>query len=249
MFFVSGNPMKNITKGRAYRYYKGYPVCTLFSGGKDSTFALHWAVLKGFDVKCLLTIKPQSSESWMFHYPLIELTRLQAKSIGIPHLYYTSSGTKEEVDDLYRGFRQAIKRYGIKGMVTGALLSDYQRMNINMIAEELGLNIYSPLWRKRQDCYMRELVRDGFSFMIISISVYGLPSKFLGKILDNDDIEDIIMRAKIYGFNPAFEGGEAETFVVDAPLFKKVIRITGTPIQINEYNWKYMVKDAWLEDK
>ena len=241
--------MINTVIEREDKYYKGYPVCSLFSGGKDSTFALHWAVLKGFDVKCLLTIKPKSRESWMFHYPLIELTKLQAISMDIPQLYYTSSGIKDEINDLYRGFQQAVEKYGIEGIVTGALLSDYQRMNINIVAEELGLKVYSPLWRKGQDTYMRDLIRDGFSFVIISISVYGLPSKFLGKILNINDIEDIIKMAKMYGFNPAFEGGEAETFVVDAPLFKKVIRISGRPIKINEYTWKYVVEDAWLENK
>ncbi|HIQ23913.1 MAG TPA: ATP-binding protein, partial [Pyrodictium delaneyi] len=31
--------------------------CSMFSGGKDSTYALHWAALHGFDVCCLLSLR------------------------------------------------------------------------------------------------------------------------------------------------------------------------------------------------
>ncbi|RLI99735.1 MAG: diphthine--ammonia ligase [Candidatus Aenigmatarchaeota archaeon] len=196
-------------------------VASLFSGGKDSTYAVHWAKLKGLNVKCLITIEPARQDSWMFHRPLIELTKVQAKLMNIPQIYVRSSeGVATELFILKQTLSDAISKYDIEGIVTGALLSDYQRMRINFIAEELGLPVYSPLWRKDQAEYMRELVRDGFKFIITSISVMGLSRDFIGKIVDEYIIERIIEVAERYGFNPAFEGGEAETLVVEAPLFK-----------------------------
>ena len=56
-------------------------VASLFSGGKDSAFALWWAQMQGWDVAELVTVLPDSSESWMFHYPATEWTKLQAEAM------------------------------------------------------------------------------------------------------------------------------------------------------------------------
>ncbi len=226
-------------------------VCVLFSGGKDSTFAYHWAVLHGFDVACLITLRPEASDSWMFHYPCIDLTQLQAEAIGLPQIAAHTSGKRDvELEDLKNVLREAIHRFRVKGVVTGALLSDYQRMNINIICEELGLRTYSPLWRKNQENYMRELVEFGFKIVITSISVLGLTPDFLGKVLTIEDVERIIELSRKYGFNPAFEGGEAETLVVDAPLFRKRIIIEECDIvRESEHVWRLNIKRAKLVDK
>ena len=225
-------------------------ICSLFSGGKDSTYALHWALLKGFQVVCLLTLQPRREDSWMFHRPGVELTKLQAKALDIPLIYTYTSGIKDkELEDLKRGLREAIKIYGIEGIVTGALLSDYQRMAISMLCEELGLKTFSPLWRKNQEEYMRALVREGFKFIITSINTFGLSSDFIGKIISHSDVENIIALAKKYGFNPAFEGGEAETLVLDAPLFKKSLKIEGRIRKTGEYSYIFEITAAKLVEK
>lgn len=230
--------------------YRGLRAAALFSGGKDSTYALHWAFLKGFSVEVLVTLRPERSDSWMFHRPAVELTPLQAEALGLPLIVRGTSGEKNsELGDLEDALREAVDEYGVYGVVTGALLSDYQRMNINFVAHRLGLKVYSPLWRKNQASYMRDLVRHGFKFLLTSISAYGLPPRLLGRPLGEADVEEIIARAKRYGFNPAFEGGEAETLVVDAPLFRSILRVQGHVEKKGEFEYLYVVDDAWLEEK
>ncbi len=225
-------------------------ICSLFSGGKDSTYALHWALLKGFQVVCLLTLQPRREDSWMFHRPGVELTKLQAKALDIPLIYTYTSGVKDrELEDLKHGLKKAVKMYDIEGIVTGALLSDYQRMAISMLCEELGLKTFSPLWRKNQEEYMRALVREGFKFIITSINTFGLSSDFIGKIISHSDVENIIALARKYGFNPAFEGGEAETLVLDAPLFKKSLKIEGRVRKTGEYSYIFEITTAELVEK
>lgn len=222
----------------------------LFSGGKDSTYALHWAFLKGFEVVCLITLKPKREDSWMFHRPAVEITKLQAKALELPQIYVETSGLKGvELEDLKLALKMAIERFNIKGVVAGALLSDYQRMNINMVCEELNLKTYAPLWRKSQEEYMRELVRFGFKFMITSINVEGLPPTLIGKVLSEEDIEYIIRLAHKYEFNPAFEGGEAETLVVDAPLFKRYLKVKGHSLKVGSQNWIFIVENVELVSK
>ncbi len=195
-------------------------------------------------------MKPRREDSWMFHRPAVELTRLQAEALGMPILLRETSGEKgAELADLEEALREARDAYGVYGVVTGALLSDYQRMNINIVAHGLGLKVYSPLWRKDQEDYMRRLVRHGFRFIVTSIDAYGLGGRFLGRVVDEKMVEEIISRSRRYGFNPAFEGGEAETLVLDAPLFAKRLVVRGRPLRVGEYSWRFVIEEARLVDK
>ena len=222
----------------------------MFSGGKDSTYALHWAFLHGFRVKCLLTLMPARDDSWMFHRPAVEYTRLQAEALNIEHVTMPVSGVKgREVGELREALRFVMERFGVEGVVTGALLSDYQRMNINMVSEELGLKVFSPLWRKDQRAYLIDLYNMGIRFIITSIDSYGLDPGLMGKVLSMEDLLKLIELSKRYGFNPAFEGGEAETFVVDAPLFRRRIAVEGYVKRVGEYSWRFIITRAWLTDK
>jgi diphthamide synthase (EF-2-diphthine--ammonia ligase) len=78
----------------------------------------------------------------------------------------------------------------------------------------------------------------------------GLSPRLLGKVLTIDDIEYLINSALRYGFNPALEGGEGETFVVDAPLFKYELLINdGEVRRLGEYSWVYIIKSISLRPK
>lgn len=223
-------------------------VCVLFSGGKDSTYSLHWAILKGFKVECLITIMPTAENSWLFHYPCLSVTRLQAESLGIPQLALRGKpGVRGEEESLEEAIKLAADSYGISGVVSGAVLSDYQRMRISMLAYKHGLESFTPLWRIDQEAYMRKLVEQGFEVMVISISAMGLPPRLLGRVLTRKEVELIIRLARRYGFNPAFEGGEAETLVVNAPLFRRRVSVRGRPVRLGEFEWVLRVERAWLE--
>jgi len=223
----------------------------LFSGGKDSTYSLHWAHARGLLVKCLITVEPPSSESWMFHYPNVRLTKLQSLALKIPQVYELCRDIKEEseVEALKKAIAKAIDLYDIEALVTGALLSDYQRMTIEMLCEELNLPVLSPLWRRNQEDYLFELLDLGIEFVITSITVMGLSPKLLGKVITREDVEEIVSCSRKYRFNAAFEGGEAETLVVDSPLFIKRLRVRGRIMREGQYSWRYIISEAELVEK
>jgi diphthine-ammonia ligase len=221
--------------------------CALFSGGKDSTYTVHWMVLHGFDICCLVSIYPEARwNSMLFHYPAIELTELQAKAMGFRLLRYKLSWREEE--DLMKVMLD-VRRNGCRILGAGALLSDYQRLRFTIAAEHAGIEILTPLWRKNQAEYMRDLVREGFKVMVISVQAYGLPPDIVGRILDEELVEEIIRRAKIYGFNPAFEGGEAETLVLDAPLFREELAVEGRVVKLAPHHYLYEILGARLIPK
>lgn len=201
-------------------------VACLFSGGKDSTFALYWAMLQGWDVKCIVSLIPKNKESYMFHVPNIGRTVYQAKAMNLPLITEKTSGEKEkELRDLKKALKKTKTRYGITGVVAGAIASEYQRIRINLICHELNLKVYAPLWHKKPMNYLNELVEAGFKAKIISISAEGIPLSFLGKTINKPLLKKLAELSRKHDFHPAFEGGEAETFVIDGPIFRKRIII------------------------
>ncbi len=199
-------------------------LAALYSGGKDSTFAIMEAKKKGHEVTHLITIAPKKSDSYMFHYPCIELTKLQAEAMGIQQLWKDSSGEKEaELEDLRKvleGLREQVD-----GVLSGAVSSVYQMSRVDSICKSLGLNNVAPLWGKDAYDLLREEVNSGLEIIITSVSTAGLDKTWLGKKLNAIAVEELRMLAKRLPFNIQFEGGEAETFVTDCPLFKQKIVI------------------------
>lgn len=221
--------------------------CAMFSGGKDSTYSLHWAVLHGFKIAGLVTVVPSMKwNSMLYHYPHVKLTALQAKAMGFPHMVEEAG---DSVDELTEVLTKARKRFGCSYLVSGALLSDYQRLRFAMASHAAGLKLLAPLWRKRQDKYLRWLVKDGFRFMLTSIQAYGLPPELLGRVVGLEEVELIIRNSRKYGFNPAFEGGEAETLTVDAPLFRMRLHVRGRARTIAPYHYIYEITEARLVPK
>lgn len=222
----------------------------LFSGGKDSVYALFKA-MKTDDVVCLISIISKNKESYMFHTPNIDITELQAEAIGIPLLQQSTEGEKEEeLNDLKKAIERAKKEYKIEGIVTGALCSNYQKERIEKICWELNLKAISPHWSMNQEAYMRETIKEGFKIIIISIAADGLNKDYLGKEIDEEMIARLVRLNKKNRINIAFEGGEAETFVIDCPLYNKKIKIEEAEIKMeNECTGIYKIKKAKLVKK
>ncbi len=209
------------------------------SGGKDSNYALHWALTHGIDVCCTITLKPPE-DSELLQFPAVELARLQSKALDIPNLY--AEGEEGLLEELLK----EAKEMGATHVVSGALLSDYQRQRMGWVAERIGLKPINPLWRIDQEMYMRRLVRDGFEFILIRVAAFGLGPELLGKVVDEKMVDDIIKKAKRYGFNPAFEGGEAETLVLKAPAYKLRLKVEGEVVSRGGGDWVYVIKRAEL---
>jgi ABC transporter with metal-binding/Fe-S-binding domain ATP-binding protein len=197
----------------------------LFSGGKDSTLALHYAAEKE-EVACLITLVSENKESYMFHTPNIDVTTLQAQALGLPQITKITQGEKEkELLDLENAIAQAAKKYQIEGVVTGAIESVYQAERVQRICNRLGLWCFNPLWKHDQKALLNELLKKKYNVIISGIFAYPLDEKWLGKQIDTKIIERLIELQEKYGISPSGEGGEIETTVLDAPLFQKKIEI------------------------
>ena len=224
-------------------------VAVLFSGGKDSTMAVFSALESGEDVNYLLSMKSANDESYMFHVPNIHLTDLLAEAMDIPIMSIRTEGVKEEeLEDLKKGFEQ-LKNLGIEAIYTGALYSVYQKSRIERLGEEVGLKVISPFWHVDELEYMRFIVSLGFEVIISGVAAYGLNEKWLGRKIDDQCIDDLIKLNEKIGLNLAFEGGEAETLVLDGPIFKKKVKILKDKKQWHVDSGLYIIEKAELEEK
>ena len=211
----------------------------LFSVGKDSTFATWLAKKQGHEISCLISIMSENPESYMFHTPSISKTKLQAEAMGIPLIIKGTMGIKEEeLNDLEDAIKLSIKEYGIKGIVTGAVESVYQASRIQGICNKLNIECFNPLWQKDQIELLQDLLKEKFRVIVTGVSAYPLNGSWLGREINQDFIFDIKRLNEKYKINPAGEGGEFETFVIECPLFKKPLRVTGANFSGEENSWR-----------
>ncbi|NIO23026.1 MAG: TIGR00289 family protein [Candidatus Aenigmarchaeota archaeon] len=223
-------------------------VAVLFSGAKDSTFAIYKAMNRGMNVKYLVTIIPQTDESYMFHYPNVRWTKLQAKAMGIKLITRKTKGEKEsELEDLEEVLKSI--KPEIQGVVSGALESRYQKARIDDLARKLGLESFAPHWQRSMRDYLQDLIVSGFEIIVTSVSAEGLNEEWLGRRLDHSALNDLAKLSRKYGIHKGFEGGEAETFVLDGPIFNKRIEILEARKEWNGVRGIYLIEKAKLVDK
>ncbi|MBW2969430.1 TIGR00289 family protein [Candidatus Woesearchaeota archaeon] len=216
----------------------------LFSGGKDSCLTMHKAMADN-EIVCLISIISANPESYMFHVPNIELVDMQSEAIGIPLIKRETSGEKEtELIDLKKAIQKAKEKYEIEGIVTGAVKSEYQKSRIEKICMELGLECINPLWQMNQIKLLEEL--NDFEVIISGVFAYKLGKDWLGKIINKEVIADLEKLEKELSINPAGEGGEIETTVLNAPFFRKKIKIKEFEIDFKDNSGIYKIKKAEL---
>lgn len=222
---------------------------SLFSGGKDSTYSIFKAKQYGHQIQCLATILPLSDESKLLHFPNIEVTKLQSKSMGIPQLFFKSESNETKIEEalLEKVLQKVKSEYEIAGLLHGGILSKFQKNIFEKTCSNLNLKLISPLWHKEPFTYMKELIQSDFHFIISSVSAGGLDETWLGKEIIFDDLKKLEQLSKKYGFNVNFEGGEAETLVIDCPLFSQPLKILNYRKSWDGIRGRFEILDAELD--
>ena len=223
----------------------------LFSSGKDSTAAAQIMKQQNYELTCLIHMKSENPDSYMFQTAGTELVEMQAEAMGLPIIIQKTEGEKEsELQDLEKAFVEAKKKYQIEGIVSGALFSTYQRDRIEKICDKLGLKIFSPLWHKRQDKHMQDLLDNGYEIVLTAIAAEGLDKSWLGRKIIHKELEGLQQLHAKLGVNISGEGGEFESLVLDCPLFTKKIVLEKTEIIEEDKNRAHLViKKAKLISK
>ncbi len=202
-------------------------VAILYSGGKDSTMALYYALQKGWDVVALVAVKPKNTEAYLWHYSTVEWTLLSSQAMNIPLILLKCDkiGPEEEAKELEKVF----ERIKIDALLLGGVgLQKTQIKSVEKIAKKFGINIIIP--HEGMDHYqlIRDAINIGFDIRITAVAVNGLGPEWLGKKLDAKTLEQLKQVSEKFGFHVGAEGGHYDSFVVDGPIFKKKIEFVDT---------------------
>jgi uncharacterized protein (TIGR00290 family) len=65
------------------------------------------------------------------------------------------------------------------------------------------------------------MLAEGFEIMIIAVAAPPLDIQWLGRIIDEQCIDELVKLNKKYGIHIIGEGGEYDTLVLDCPMFSK----------------------------
>lgn len=223
-------------------------LAAMFSGGKDSTYSIYLAKHQGHDVKCVLSVFPKSDESHLLHHPNMKWTSLQSESMKIPQITIESNSdeTSTELELIEKILVRAQNEYNVEGIVHGGIKSNFQKNNFENLCQKLNLKSLAPLWESEPKQYLDDLVSSNFVFIITSVSSGGLDDSWLGKKIGKEEIKELHHLSKKFGFNLNFEGGEAETFVLNCPLFSHPIEILKEEKSWDGYRGRFEILDARL---
>jgi len=230
---------------------------SLFSGGKDSSWALYRALEAEYPVERLVTVHPHG-DSYMYHVPATDLAALAAESIGIPlvDVHPEEFGTGDvtdagaqgdaELEPLEAALRDlAPDLDGIAGITAGAVESEYQTSRIQGLCDRLDAELFAPLWQRDPTGLAETMLAAGFEIRIVQVAAAGLDESWLGRRLDHDALDDLATLNDEYGVHVLGEGGEFETLVTDAPHMDRPIELE------SERVWEgtrghLCIADAWL---
>jgi len=225
-------------------------VASMFSGGKDSNYALSWAIRQGWTVSHLVTVYSERPDSYMYQTSGLELTELAAQAIGIPQVKVWTSGEEgSEVQDLQVVLARIVEDEDVEGLVSGALKSNYQKDRLDRVCGELKIKSFTPVWHKDPEEHLRTMLKDGYEIIFVGASAEGLGPQWLGRRLDLKAIEELLKIRDKFAINIDGEGGEFETIVLDAPHYKKRVVIDSSEPSWHRDKGRLIIHKAHLEDK
>ncbi|SIS08368.1 diphthine--ammonia ligase [Natronorubrum thiooxidans] len=239
---------------------------SLFSGGKESSWALYRALESGRDVRRLVLIHPPAN-SQMYHAPAIAVARLAARSIGIPIVDVgipvvdieppdiggdvdprsrpEDTTAIEPLEDALRTLDAELDG-GVSGVITGTVESEFQADRLRSMCDRIGCEFAAPLWQAEPTVLLETMIEAGLEIVVVEVTAPGFDESWLGRQLDSDAVADLEALTGEYGVHPLGEGGEFETIVTDGPHMSR--RISLEFERVWHGNWGTLrVTDARLE--
>jgi len=198
-------------------------VAILYSGGKDSTYAIEYCRKRNWDIKYLLSIKPSRTDCYLFHYATVEMTKETSKLLDMPHKY-VECDIADPVKEA-RIVKNIILEDPVDAVVLGGTgLQVTQLKSIQDALLPYGIEVFAAHSGLDHEDSFRQMIDKGYKIMITQVAAEGA-HKYLGKIIDKNNFNDLKKDSIKYGFHIGFEGGPADTLVLDCPLFSKKLEI------------------------
>ena len=227
-------------------------VAILYSGGKDSTFAIQHAREKGWDIKYLISVKPTRKDCFLFHYATVGLTKELASTLQIPHFCVKCevSSPAKEAEIIKNIVEKNQKEMKIDAVVLGGTgLQETQIKSVQNALRPLKVEAFASHAGEEHDLVMEEMLNKGYEILITQIASDGL-KEWLGKTITKENFSQLKKDSVKYGFHIGFEGGYADTLVTDCPLYTKQLVIEDMSLVFeDDYCGHAVINKYRMEDK
>ncbi|MDF2950393.1 MAG: diphthine--ammonia ligase [Sedimentibacter sp.] len=210
--------------------YKGKKFIASYSGGKDSTLAIHRAIKQGMEpIELVTTYNTDRKQSW-FHGISKQLLDNISKEIQIPIILMETTGEQYTLN--FEAYLRAAKEKGAEVCVFGDIdLEEHLKWCTDRCVAA-GIKAYFPLWKEARKDMVYEFIDSGFKTMITVVDTSRLSEDFIGKILTKQVAAEI----ERVGADICGENGEYHSFAFDGPLFKNPVKFkTGDVIHHDKY--------------
>ncbi len=210
----------------------------LYSGGKDSSYALHTAQQET-EVTDVVTVHAEPG-SYMYHVPASEVAATAADAMTATH-----TAVDVEGDDELQPVEDALSELDVDAVYTGAVESEYQRSRVDDVARRLDVEHRAPLWHRDPEDALREIA-DTYEVVVTAVAADGLTEDWLGRKLDTAAVEEILELRRRKGVHPLGEGGEYESLAVAGPHLDFRIEIEYST-EWDGVRGELEVEDCWIE--
>lgn len=205
----------------------GRSCAVAWSGGKDSTLALHRARTRGYRVTHLFNIYEGSTGRVRFHDVRRPLIAAQAEALSLELVQEPT-----DADGFEPAFGRALDRLAeanVETLIFGNIHLEEIRAWYEERTRRRGFEHIEPLWGENPARLPMEFLVLGYRALVVSVMLEEGDPAWLGRELDADMIDEIAARPEA---DPSGETGEFHTFVREGPLFKRPVGLRrGEPME------------------
>lgn len=214
-----------------------------YSGGKDSSLALHLAMQAGEAVGLIVMLEEKGERSRSHGMPP-EIIAAQAESIGLPVL--SAAATWEGYEAAFVRLLDRARELGAEALVTGDLDMPEEGCWHDKVTKLAGLELGMPLWRMDHHRCVDTFIDQGFHAVVVTVNLtLGMTEADLGRTITREFVDELVGR----GVDPCGEGGEFHTTVLDGPIFRKRMPVRELailkdgdyaflPLELDEAAWR-----------
>ena len=224
----------------------------MYSGGKDSTYAIEYCQNKGWNIRYLISIKPNRKDCYLYHFATVEITKELSKILGYKQFYLpcTVANPKKEAEIVKNLVQEQQKTERIDALVLGGVgLQETQLRSLQNALFPLKVEVFASHAGEDHELIFRDMISKDYKIIITQIATDG-GKKWLGKEVNKANFEDFKKDSQKYGFHIGLEGGYMDSLVTDAPIFNKKLEIINSKnIFESEYNGYVEVNNYKITEK
>jgi len=186
----------------------------LFSGGKDSLYAVYLVEKQGVTVDNLITLLP--TLPWPSpHAENVEALKILAESMG---------KRLAIVDFKIEGaFVEALKSLEVDALVAGDINVEAHLAGLKDVCNKTGLELLEPIYGRDTSELFHEIFSLGFKALITGVNLKYLGEEWLGFTISKETGASFL--SKIGSVDPLGENGEFHTLVLECPLYAKPFKV------------------------